>query len=145
MNRTPHTRRSALRALAAIPALALLGAAMPALAAAPYRALFQASEGDPKKWPMVFNNLRNARAELPDAVLELVVFGPAIEMLRAQSEMAPRLKEAIAAGVRVQACRNSMQGFGVAEADLVPGTAIVPSGVAHVIRRQAEGYAYVRP
>ncbi|QGZ39820.1 hypothetical protein IP92_02134 [Pseudoduganella flava] len=145
MNRSPTTRRSALRALAAMPALALLTAGLPALAAAPLRAVFQATEADPKKWQMVFNNLRNARAELPDAVLELVVFGPAIEMLRTQSDMAPRLREAIAAGVRVQACRNSMQGFGVAEADLVPGTTIVPSGVAHVIRRQAEGYAYVRP
>jgi intracellular sulfur oxidation DsrE/DsrF family protein len=37
-----------------------------------------------------------------------------------------------------------MRGFKLAHDQMVAQAGYVPSGVAHLIRRQAEGYAYIR-
>ena len=78
------------------------------------------------------------------AQLDLVAYGPGIEMLKKDSVVAARLAEALKAGVRIAACQNSMRGYHLEAADLVPGVTPVPSGVVELIRRQHAGYAYVR-
>ena len=42
-------------------------------------------------------------------------------------------------------CRNTLTARGLSEADLHPQAEVVPSGVAHLVLRQAEGWAYLRP
>jgi intracellular sulfur oxidation DsrE/DsrF family protein len=46
--------------------------------------------------------------------------------------------------MNLDACQNSMRGFHLEATDLVPGMTPVPSGVVELIRRQHDGYAYVR-
>jgi intracellular sulfur oxidation DsrE/DsrF family protein len=65
-------------------------------------------------------------------------------MLRKDSPVAERVAAALKSGVRVVACQNSMRGFHLDTADLVPGVGQVPSGVVELIRREHAGYAYVR-
>lgn len=122
-----------------------------ALAAAPAethkeRAIFAVSDADPQKWNLTLGNIANAIEGLgaESADIELVVYGPGIAMLKKDSVVAGRLAEALKSGVRVAACQNSMRGFHLDAADLVPGVTPVPSGVVELIRRQHSGYAYVR-
>jgi len=118
------------------------GAAAPAT----YKVVFQVSDADPGKWQMTLNNVRNAQAELGQDKLqvEIVAYGPGIGMLKADSDVAARLVEAAQAGTAVLACENSMRGFKLARTQMAGPVAYVASGVAHLIRRQAEGYAYIR-
>lgn len=127
-------------------ALAAAGPAAAAPAAGGYKAVFQVSDADPGKWNLTLNNARNAQAELGAAnvVIEIVAYGPGIAMLKAGSEAGARAAEASDAGVRLLACENSMRGFKLAHEQMLPQAGYVPSGVAHLIRRQAEGYAYIR-
>jgi intracellular sulfur oxidation DsrE/DsrF family protein len=148
---TSPSRRAAAKSLA----LAAAGVAVSASAAAApadpsvnakYRAVFAVSDADPARWNLVLGNIRNAQAELgaDKLVAELVVYGGGIGMLKADAEAATRVSEAARSGVRVSACENSMRGHNLSAAQMNPQAGSVPSGVAHLIRRQNEGYAYIR-
>lgn len=123
-------------------------AAAPAQAGADVRekAIFAVTEADPQKWAFVLGNIANAVDGLGagHADIELVVYGPAIAMLKKDSPVAARLDAAIKGGVRVAACQNSMRNFKIDAAELAPGVTPVPAGVVELIRRQHDGYAYVR-
>lgn len=140
---TSSNRRTLLAGSLALAAAGTTGAAAPA---AGYKVVFQVSDADPGKWNLTLNNARNAQAELGAAnvVIEIVAYGPGIAMLKAASDVGARVAEASEAGMHVLACENSMRGFGLARAQMLPQAGYVPSGVAHLIRRQAEGYAYIR-
>lgn len=152
MKQTSPSRRSALAHSLALAAAGVACAAGTAGAtenpASPitYRVAFQISDADPAKWKLTLNNIRNAQHELGAAhtKIELVAFGPGIGMLMAASEAAGRVAEAVRAGVVVSACENTMRGQNLTREQMNPGVGYVPSGVAHLIRRQTEGYVYIR-
>lgn len=112
------------------------------------RALIQVSDNDPQKWNLALNNARNVQADLggPEATaLEIVVYGPGIGMLKADSPVAKRVADALAAGVRVVACENTMKGQKLTYADMLPHIGYVGSGVVELMKKQREGWAYIRP
>ena len=121
-------------------------AADAAAAAAKEQAIFAVTDADPQKWAFTLGNIGNALDGLgaDHADIELVVYGPAIAMLKKDSAVADKVAAALARGVRVAACQNSMRGFKIEQADLVPGVTPVPAGVVELIRREHAGYAYVR-
>lgn len=96
---------------------------------------------------MTLVNAMNVIAELGrrDVAMEIVVYGPAIDMLKIESEVAPRVDEAIASGVNVVACENTMRGMHITAEDMLPGIRYTRSGVAYLIKKQKAGYAYIRP
>lgn len=128
-----------------------LGAALPGLAlaqAAPVRnrALFQVTDNDPARWNMILNNMQNLREGVGSegAEIELVAYGPGLLMLRADSSVKQRIAEALKSGVKVNACQNTMTGMKLVPADMLPDIGYVPSGVVEVMRKQQQGWAYIR-
>ncbi len=87
------------------------------------------------------NNLKN---EIPDAQIEVVIHQDAIKGLRRDGEYNDVIQGLINRGVEVMACRNSMNAFNLGESDLIEKVKVVKSGVAEVVRRQAEGWIYLR-
>ena len=135
-------------------ALALAGAAgiVPLLATAqdsakPTRVVVQVSEADPARWNLVLNNVRNLQEELgaDKVVVEIVAYGPGLGMLKFDAPTSSRVSEAIKSGVSVQACENTMRNQKLVRADMHPNVSYVPAGVVQIIRRQQEGWAYLRP
>ncbi|BBG23023.1 hypothetical protein IC006_0307 [Sulfuracidifex tepidarius] len=45
---------------------------------------------------------------------------------------------------KVVACRNSLKAKGIDESSLPRGTVVVNAGVAEIVRRQAEGWIYLK-
>jgi len=134
--------------LVACSAVAGTARAADAVAAAPAReqAIFAVSDADPAKWSLTLGNIANALDAIgaDKADIELVVYGPGITMLKKDAAVADRIAALAGRGVRIVACQNSMRGFSIEAADLVPGVGVVPSGVVELIRREHAGYAYVR-
>ena len=131
-------------------AAALLGAALagPALAQErPQRLLIQISDYDPKVWRLALANARNVRHDLgPDKVeIEIVVYGPAIRMLEMDSDWRDRVTQVIDEGIRVIACENTMASMKLKRDDMLGGVEFVKTGLAHVMKRELEGWAYARP
>jgi intracellular sulfur oxidation DsrE/DsrF family protein len=114
--------------------------------AAKTRAVFQVSDADPQKWNLTLANVANAQEALGKdaAEIEIVAFGPGIDMLRKDSPVAARVAEALRSGVRVVACQNTMRARKLAPADMLPEIGAVPSGVVEIMQRQRDGYAYLR-
>lgn len=109
--------------------------------------VIQMSEADPAKWNLALNNARNLQAEVGAANvdIELVAFGPGIGMLKADSAVANRIDEALGAGVKVVACENTMRGQKLTKDDMLGKVGYVPSGVVELMRKQQQGWAYIRP
>ena len=131
-------------------AAALLGVVLagPALAQErPQRLLIQISDYDPRVWGLALANARNVRHDVgPDKVeIEIVVYGPAIRMLEMDSDWRDRVTEVIDEGIRVIACENTMKSMKLARDDMLGGVEFVKTGLAHVMKRELEGWAYARP
>ena len=133
-------------------ALLSLIAATPALAqqkkpAAKQRVIFQVSDNDPAKWNLALNNAKNVQADLgkDNVQIEIVAYGPGLAMLKAESPVAARLAGALDDSVGLIACENTMQNTKVTRDQMYGGIAYVQAGVTHIMKRQQEGWAYIRP
>ena len=111
------------------------------------KVIFQVSDADPAKWNLALNNAKNVQqmvgADKVDA--EIVVYGPGIGMLKFDSSVASRVEEAQKSNVTIVACENTMKAMKLTKADMLPNTSYVPAGVVELMRKQNEGYAYIRP
>ena len=133
------------RVFLAVSALLL---ALPAAAqTAKQRVIFQVSDNDPAKWNLALNNARNVQQDLgkDNVEIEIVAYGPGLGMLKAESPVAARLAAALDASVGLLACENTMQNTKVTRADMYGGIRYVQAGVTHLMKRQQEGWAYIRP
>jgi intracellular sulfur oxidation DsrE/DsrF family protein len=139
-------RRAARILFATILALALpLGAI--AQQAVKQKVIFQVSDADPAKWALALNNARNVQAELgrENVLIEIVAYGPGLDMLKAESRVEGRLAQALDDNVGLIACENTMINTKTTRADMYSGISYVPAGVTHLMKRQREGWAYIRP
>ncbi|MBG7621142.1 DsrE family protein [Herbaspirillum sp. AP02] len=102
---------------------------------------------DKEKLELALSNAQNLQAELGAACanIEIVNFSAAVTLLGPMSPKATLLKDAIAQGVKIIACQNSMNKFKMTEDDLLPGISTVPSGAAEIVRLQKLGWTYLRP
>ena len=134
--------------------IGLLGfaTALPAFAqqkkpAAKQRVIFQVSDNDPSKWNLALNNARNVQEDLgkDNVQIEIIAYGPGLEMLKAESKAADRLAGALDENVGLIACENTMTTTHVTKDDMYSGIAYVKAGVTHIMKRQREGWAYIRP
>jgi len=141
--------KQALAALALLATLAVgvLHAPTPALAADKQRLVLQVSDNDPAKWNLALNNAQNVQQALgkENVEVEIVAYGPGLNMFKNDSKVAARLNAALDAGVTLDACGNTMKKMKVGKDDLIAGATIVPAGVIHIMQRQREGWSYVKP
>jgi intracellular sulfur oxidation DsrE/DsrF family protein len=120
---------------------------LPGIAQEKYRVVFQVSDNDPAKWNLALNNARNVQADLGKAnvQVEIVAYGPGLAMLKAESPVSARLAEALDGNVGLLACVNTMENTKTTKSDMYGGIGYVQAGVTHIIKRQKEGWAYIRP
>lgn len=141
--------RRSLVSMSAVAALAML-VPMASLAQShpmKNKVVFQVSDGDPQKWNLTLNNAKNVQDDLGsnEVDLEIVVYGPGIGMLKGDSPVAKRIADALKGGVKVVACENTMKAQKLVYADMLPAIGYVPAGVVELMKKQQEGYAYIRP
>ena len=109
--------------------------------------VIQVSENSPAIWNLALNNAKNIQQDLgkENVNIEIVAYGPGINMLKFDSEAAPRLKEAGANGVALLACGNTMKNQKLTEKDLDGKVKVVPAGVIEIMNMQREGWGYIKP
>jgi intracellular sulfur oxidation DsrE/DsrF family protein len=134
-------------AMLSLSALLMGGCATAQTATASNKVVFQVSDNDPAKWNLALNNAKNVQEAFgADKVeVEIVVYGPGIGMLKAESPIANRVTGATKAGVQVVACENTMTALKLTKADMHAAIGYVPAGVVELMQRQQQGWSYVRP
>lgn len=122
-----------------------------------HRLLIQVDQNDPAIMNLALNNATNVleyyRRRGEQADVDIVAFGPGLNMLRADtSPVGERIKGmkdlAFPGSVRFSACNVTKQGMEAKEGKaiaMLPAASIVPSGVVHMIELQEKGWSYVRP
>lgn len=111
------------------------------------RLVMQVSDADAGKWNLALNNAKNVQQDYgADKIdIEIVTYGPGVNMLKLDSIVANRIDEAKQAGITIVACQNTMKNMKLTKEDMLPNTSYVPSGAVEIIKKQREGYAYLRP
>ena len=112
-----------------------------------HRVVFEFT-GMPKEesWIGILNNLENVKREFGgEAALELVAHGPGIELLLKKNTLAAeRLRALSAAGIAIHACNNTLTRKQIPRSELFDFVTVVPSGIGQVVKRQEEGWAYIK-
>ena len=113
------------------------------------KAIFHVDE--PEKLELALANAQNLLAYCTEHSLahqtDIVLNSRAVAALKkgGDAEIEDALRSLADQGVRISACGNSLRGLGIGAESLYPFATVVPAGVAELIKRQAEGYAYVKP
>jgi uncharacterized protein len=112
-----------------------------------HRIVFQLDEPEGAAWDSLVkhvNNSRDALAKDGGSQVEVVFWGPGLNMLRkTNAAYEARLKQLSDDGVTLSACRNAMRVMNVKTEDLLPFASEVDSGVAEIVRKQESGWAYI--
>jgi intracellular sulfur oxidation DsrE/DsrF family protein len=112
-----------------------------------HKVVFQVSDNEPQKWYLTLGNAKNVQQELgiKNVQVEVVVYGPGLGMVLLETEMAEKIDEAVSRGVKIVACENTMIGHKLSRADMYPSVGYVKAGVVELMKRQREGWSYIRP
>jgi hypothetical protein len=125
--------------------------------AKPHRVAIQIDQSDERVMNMVLNNAKNVlehyRAKNEDAEVEIVAYGPGLDMLRDdKSPVKDRIKQMVEVSfpskIAFSACNNTKQGMEKREGHpitLIPQATLVPAGVVRLMELQEQGWSYVRP
>lgn len=107
----------------------------------------QISENDPAKWDMALTTVKNIRKEFPaeNMDIEIVAYGPGLEMFKKDTPLDRRLDDAAKSGVKLLACGNAMKASNTTKEELSPSVAVVKAGVVEIMQKQEQGYSYIKP
>ena len=111
-----------------------------------HHVIFHVTDSDPVKWNQALNNAGNLQKALgkENVEIEIVANGPGLDMMKFESSVGNRMKDAIGAGVSVLACGATMKGANLTEKDLFPGVKVVPGGVVQIMNRQEARWTYIK-
>jgi intracellular sulfur oxidation DsrE/DsrF family protein len=110
------------------------------------------------RWQVAINNIKAAKNQLDDDIrIELVAYGDGLPILLKQPvtnasgkvtnpypEYAAQLEELSKMGIDFVACENTMKKIGASKDDLLPFVRSVPAGAVEVIKKQQEGWQYIK-
>jgi intracellular sulfur oxidation DsrE/DsrF family protein len=117
---------------------------------AEHKIVLQLSDNDPKRQALVISVAYNLlKFYDPDKVaIEVVAFGPGIDLLRTDNGNRNRVESLIAQGVRFDVCLNTVD---TVERDtgkrpeIIPAATPVQVGVGQILLLTENGYTLVRP
>lgn len=112
-----------------------------------YKVIFHIDEL--AKWNLVLANVAN----LLEGVLvsnetidvKVLANSEAVEYYRNNKDINLKLVDLNKKGVKFLACNNSLKGYNLKPDNLMDFINIVPVGVLELIKKQREGYAYIKP
>lgn len=111
-----------------------------------HHVIFAVTSPSDKDWQLTLGNIRNLiHGFAPDAVeIEVVAYGPGIAMVRKSSSVGAEIDALEKTSVQFVACENSMKRMQITKADLHDGVGTVPSGIVEVVKRQEQGWSYIK-
>ena len=141
-----------LQAYAVIAALLAPAAAQTAAADKPFaehHLVLQLSDGEQDKQLLVLSVAYNLlKAYDPDKIaIEVVAFGPGIDLLRAGNPNRARVDSLISQGVQFDICMNTVDTLEREgkKVEINPKAVKVQVGVGHILELAEKGYTLVRP
>ncbi len=114
-----------------------------------YHLVISVSEDSVDKLKLALNTAKHAQDTLgrDNVAVEIVTFGPGVKTLRYYTPLDDELKEMYSRGVRIVVCEQGMRAAKLRVVDMIQkiNLSYVPSGMAEITVRQAEGWSYAAP
>ena len=89
--------------------------------------------------------INNLKKSIPDATIELVCHGPGLDfLLKEKSRYINKLDQMKLKDVSFVGCEFTMSQRNYKKEDLVPFAQTVPLGIGEIVKKQAEGWLYVK-
>jgi intracellular sulfur oxidation DsrE/DsrF family protein len=161
MKHFSRQRRLVVRAFGAVVIAALMLATIPSIARAEpaplpdkpfaeHRIVLQLSDNDPRKQALVISVAYNLlKLYDPDKVaIEVVAFGPGIDLLRTGNDNRKLIESLVAQGVRFDVCLNTVDTIERETGkrpEIIPAAIPVQVGVGQILSLTENGYTLVRP
>ena len=117
---------------------------------AEHKIVLQLSDNDVRKQNLVISVANNLlKFYDPDKVaIEVVAFGPGIDLLRSENASRKQVESLIAQGVRFDVCLNTVDTIERETGrrpEIIPGATPVQVGVGQILYLAENGYTLVRP
>lgn len=114
------------------------------------KALFHINEIE--KWETALGNIVNLIKDVGEGAVDIAVLanGPSVSAYADEGRLTA-MRELAEQGANFLVCRNSLKkmcsggSVCISEDSLPSFVRVVPAGITEIIRRQADGYAYVKP
>jgi len=110
-----------------------------------YRVVFHLTEIE--KANLALNNVRNLLADLGEDQVdaELVTNSEGVKALLKTGPYGEKVDELAKKGVRFILCSKSLRAMGLEREEFFDHAEVVPSGTGELVKKQTEGWVYVRP
>jgi intracellular sulfur oxidation DsrE/DsrF family protein len=117
---------------------------------AEHKIVLQLSDNDPKREALVLSVANNLlKAYDPDKVaIEVVAFGPGIDLLRTENASRKMVESLVSQGVRFDVCLNTVDTIERETGkrpEIIPAATPVQVGVGQILYLTENGYTLVRP
>lgn len=109
------------------------------------KVLFHVNE--PERWPRALLNISNFIKDVGrgNAEIEVVANGAAVKSYLAGDKLIQEMAGVAEWGVKFVACRNALRMHSLEESKLPSFVTVVPAGITEIAKKQAGGYAYIKP
>ncbi|MCL6638892.1 MAG: DsrE family protein [Firmicutes bacterium] len=110
------------------------------------KAIFHVNETE--NWKKTLINVTNFVNDVGEgnAEVEILANGAAVLFYTGEEEdRYEQMKRLAGRGVQFLACRNALKMHSLGEESLYPFVRTVPAGITEIVRRQGEGFAYIKP
>ncbi len=110
-----------------------------------HKIVFDLTSKDTANQSRLLRQFNNVLKEAPDAELEVVCHGYAVNMVvKSQTVFEEQMKELAKKGkVSFKVCANSMKRLGVDKSQLIPLAEVVPMAILELSAKQQQGWSYI--
>lgn len=100
-------------------------------------------EEDGKK---ALNNILNLIDDLNGDYeeIELVVHSEGVKSFLKESDLKDNINKVLEKKVKISACQNTLDNLNLSNENLISGIDIVSSGVGEIVKKEDEGYLYIK-
>lgn len=112
---------------------------------AEHKIVFQLTSGDTNVHKMLVRQLGNVLTAAPNSKIEVVCHGPGITMLTTkQTIVHTKVSELKGKGIDFVVCENTLKEKKVTKEEIIPEAAFVKAGIIEIVKKQEEGWSYIR-
>lgn len=114
-----------------------------------YKVVFHIDELN--KWNLTLKNVKNLLDAIgsDNFIIEVLANAEAVKayILNKEDELniMQLMKNLSERGIKFIACNNALKAFNIKQEDLINFVHIVPVGVLELVKKQTEGYGYIKP
>ncbi len=112
----------------------------------PYNVVFDLTSSDPEVHARVIRWINLITESDPTAKVEVVFYGKSLNMVtKEKSSVTDDIQKIVAGNKAVfRVCEVAMKVHEINKGNLLPGVQTVPDGIYELVKKQAEGYGYIK-